>query len=180
MNLIQKTISKIQDFDFNAGKLKDIPNSIIVLTLFMGISALLQFVVDVIIEISMLFKLIPTLPFRIDFFFLTGISALLAWHTVQGIRRKEIDVTQDSTQISWLVEVALFCGDIYLLANIDRSANPIVWTRIPFLVLTFINIVIVTYTIYKLRLFRLNKFTRQIKAVLKWLLFSRQAFKNKD
>jgi hypothetical protein len=179
MDLIQKTIQTIQNFDFNAGKLKNIPNSIIVLTMFMGTSALLQFVADSLIELSMLFNLIPKLPFRIDFFFLTGISALLSWHTLQGIRRKEIDVTQDSTQISWLVEVALFSGDIYFILNSGYINAPIIWIRTPFLILTFINILIVTYTIYKLKLFSLNRFIRQIKAIVRWLLFSSENYRKR-
>jgi hypothetical protein len=165
---LKNFVNNIQSFDFDAGKLKNIPNLVIILSILMSASALLQFFADLVLEILLITGYLPHHPFRIDFLFLTGISALISFHTLQGIRRKEIDVTQDSTQVSLLVEIGLVFGDLYYLLTYTNVTAVTLWMRLPFMILTTINIFIVIYIIYRLKLFILHRVFDQLKALWKW------------
>jgi len=167
--LLKQFLASVQNFDFNAGKLKHIPNSVIALSMFMSANAIAQFFGDLVLEFLMSSGVLLYHPLRIDFLFLTAISALLAFHTLQGLRRKEIDVTQDSTQVSWLVEVALLIGDVYYLLTFPGVTMTTVVMRAPFMIFTAINICIVSYIIFRLKLFRAHRIAQQLEEFWEWL-----------
>ena len=84
--------------------------------------------------------------------FLTTLSALLAIHTLLGVKRTEMDVTTNSLRVNFLVESALVAGDAYALATFD--ADYTLAYRVPFIVLTSINILMIVFTIYRLGLYK--------------------------
>ena len=53
--------------DTNQGRLADVPDKVIAVSLFMAINAIIQAVADIGIEVLALTKVIPSLPFRFEF-----------------------------------------------------------------------------------------------------------------
>jgi len=143
-----------QMFDVDNGKLKDFPNPVIWLVYIMSLSVLLQGVFDVIIKLGGYTPWLVKFPWRMDFLFLTAISVLMGYQTLIGMRRRELDVTRNSVQMGLLVEIALFVGDIYFIIQNRITLPEALPIRLPFIVLTFINILILGYLVYRLSLFK--------------------------
>jgi hypothetical protein len=144
--MTNKTIDKILD-SFNIRHdiemLQPIPNSVIFASAFLSASAVIQFIVDMCIELIAYLNLIPKIPLRIDFISLTTISAFLAYQTLTGLRRRELDVTENSLKLGFLVESALIIGDlVYLYSN---PVQYYISLRIPFLFFTSVNLTLITY-----------------------------------
>mmetsp|Transcript_13383 Transcript_13383/g.15250 ORF Transcript_13383/g.15250 Transcript_13383/m.15250 type:complete len:208 (+) Transcript_13383:260-883(+) len=109
-----------------------------------GWNALFMFLSEVVVEILILTGTMPKVEFRIDFFSLTTISALLGYQTLVGTATKKLDVTRNSLILAFLVEGFLIGGDIdFLLKN--RNDVAVLAVRIPFVVLTLLNFVLVIY-----------------------------------
>jgi len=141
-------------FDVEQGKLQDVPNPVIWLVYIMSVNVLLQGVVDIIIKIGGYTPWIVKFPWRMDFLFLTAISVLMGYQTLIGMRRRELDVTRNSVQIGLLVEVALLVGDAWFIIQnrvILPEALPI---RMPFMIFTLLNIIILSYLVFRLHLFK--------------------------
>jgi hypothetical protein len=144
--MVNKTIDKILDsfnIQHDVETLKPIPNSVIFASAFLSASAVIQFVVDMCIELIAYLKLIPSIPLRIDFISLTTISAFLAYQTLTGLRKRELDVTENSLKLGFIVESALIIGDLVYLNH-----NPVqyyIGLRIPFLFFTMINLMLISY-----------------------------------
>jgi hypothetical protein len=134
----------LQEHEFKRG----IPQTVVAAALIMSMSAILQAFSDIFLESLSLIGVIK-LPFRIDFLSLTLLSALLAYHALKGIVRKEFDVTHDAAQVSVFVEAALIAGDMYLLWN---SPQFLVF-RFPFIILTCMNVALLFYIVIRLKLF---------------------------
>ncbi len=144
--------------DTNQGKFASVPDSVIALSVFMAINAIIQAIADIIIEGLSLFGLIVSMPLRLEFLFLAIISSILGIFTLQGLMRKEIDVTRNSLRLSLMVEIFLVIGDVYFLL-FDESINAtIFWIRFPFMVFTTINIGIVVYIIWRMHIFRRRRY----------------------
>ena len=78
---------------------------------------------------------------------------MLAYHTFKGLRERRLEVARDATQVSFLVEIALIAGDIFMLMNAaDSDFRVLFFTRLPFLILTSINVFIVIYIVSALRI----------------------------
>ncbi len=148
-----RLLNRLPRFNLANYKIRNIPPMVVFLSLFMSLNAMMQAVGDAVLEVAILSGAFVKIPFRIDFISLTTISAILAWHTFRGIQRKEFDVTHDSTQVSLVVELALVVGDVYFITNYFADNPNVLWIRLPFLVLTSINVLIVLYIIFRLRLF---------------------------
>jgi hypothetical protein len=71
---------------------KDIPRSIIMMNLFVGMNALSQCVGDIIIESLMFAGKIPAIEFRVSFVCLTLLSALLGAHAIDDIKDNQLVV----------------------------------------------------------------------------------------
>ena len=146
-----------QIFDVDKGKLKHVPNVVIWLVYIMSMSVLIQGLADVIVKILGYTPFVPALPWRIDFLSLTCISVVMGSQAIRGMRRRELDVTRNSMLIGMLVECALVISDvvfIYSYGSVLPIALPI---RLPFIVLTTINICILLYVSSYLSLFKNNK-----------------------
>ena len=144
--------------DTNQGKFATVPDTVIALSVFMAMSAIIQLVSDIGVEISSAMGWIVYMPLRLEFLFLAVISAVLGIFTLQGLKRKEIDVTRNSLRLSFLVEIFLVTGDVYFLC-FDESVNQTVfWIRFPFLLFTTINIGIVTYIVWRMHIFRRRRY----------------------
>ena len=145
--------------DTEQGKFTEVPDVVIGLSLFMAVSAVIQAIADFILESLSLFEMIPKIPFRLEFLFLTIISAMLGIFTLEGLSRKEIDVTRNSLILSLVVEMFLVISDIWFL--MQHSGNTTLWpevVRIPFLIFTSINVLIVTYISFKMYILNHQKF----------------------
>ncbi|GBG26690.1 Hypothetical Protein FCC1311_029112 [Hondaea fermentalgiana] len=113
-----------------------------------GWNALIMFLSEVVIEILMVAKVMPKIPFRLDFFALTTISALLGYQTLVGVARRELDVTRNSLILAFYVEGFLIVGDIQFL--LEDTYTLLLAVRIPFIVLTFVNFVLVIWMYFEL------------------------------
>jgi hypothetical protein len=145
-------------------KIIDCPPQVYSLSWFMSINCIVQVVADAFLELLVIIGVLNS-QIRLDFLFLASISALLASHTLNGLRRKEMDVTQDSVQVSLLVEISLLASDIFFLANYSGLSLDNVLLRTPFMILTSINIVLLCYMIVRLRLFEFKIFKKLATAV---------------
>jgi hypothetical protein len=144
--------------DTNQGKLAEVPNKVILASLFMAINAIMQAVIDIMIEILALLQLIPSLPFRFEFLSLAVISAILGYFTLIGLRRRELDVTKNSLILSLFVETALVAGDIIFVFIFPTTSMAYFLLRLPFIFFTTINIGIVCYIIWRTHIFRTRKY----------------------
>jgi hypothetical protein len=143
-----------QIFDVNQGKLKDFPKPIIWMVYLMSLNVLLQGIFDVLIKFIGYTPWFVEFPWRMDFLFLTAISVLMGYQTLIGMRRRELDVTKNSVQVGILVEIALIVGDIYFIILHQADLPEALPVRLPFILLTSINVGILFYISRKLRLFR--------------------------
>lgn len=136
------------------GQLKNVPNHIIALTVFLCLSVLFQGIADVVLKILSYSPILPELPWRTDFLFLTAISVLMGYRTFTGMRRKKFDVTRNSIELGFLVEVALVIGDSEFIYKNLADLPHVLPMRLPFIILTMINIAILLYTYQVLELRR--------------------------
>jgi hypothetical protein len=135
----------VAPIDTEAGRLTNIPDSLIRRTIFMSANAILQAFADVILEAVILLGLVTfKIPFRLEFLFLTLISTVIAYLTLKGIRAGDLDVTRNTLLLGLIVETSLVIGDLYLLFNIDEYFWTVLIVRIPFMVLTSANIYIIS------------------------------------
>lgn len=157
--IVKKLIKLTQRIvDTNQGKFATVPDSVIALSVFMAINAIIQAVADVVIEALSMAQLIVSMPLRLEFLFLAIISSILGIFTLNGLKRKEIDVTRNSLRLSFLVEVFLVVGDVYFLL-FDESVNMTVfWIRFPFMLFTTINVGIVSYIVWRMHVFRRRRY----------------------
>lgn len=144
-------------FDVDEGKLGEFPNTVIWLVYLMSLSVLMQGIFDVLIKLGGYTPWVVMFPWRMDFLFLTAVSVLMGYQTLIGMRRRELDVTRNSVQIGLLVEIALFVGDIWFVIENRELIPAALPIRLPFIVLTFINILILAYLVYRLNLFKDRK-----------------------
>lgn len=128
------------------------PNHILWLTVFLCGSVLLQGIMDVVLKLLSYGPVLPALPWRTDFLFLTAISVLMGYRTLTGLHRRKFDVTRNSIELGLLVEVALIVGDTeFMYKNMDIIPY-VVAMRTPFVFLTAVNVIILLYTYHALKL----------------------------
>lgn len=144
--------------DTNQGRLAEVPDKVIAVSLFMAINAIIQAVADISIEILATAKLIPALPFRFEFLCLAIISAILGYFTLMGLRRRELDVTKNSLILSLFVETVLVAGDLIYVFIFPKASTGYFLLRLPFIAITTLNIFIVIYIIWRTHIFRTRKY----------------------
>jgi len=145
-NIIKNLSSPI---DEEAGALINISNFQIRLSIFMSANAILQAILDLVVEGLMFVDLTSfKIPFRLEFLFITLISTLIAYLTLKGLREGNLDVTKNNLFIGLVVESSLVLGDVYLLLNTHKDFWPIFFFRLFFIVLTFANILIISYLLH--------------------------------
>jgi hypothetical protein len=144
--------------DTNQGRLAEVPDKVIAVSLFMAINAIIQAVADISIEILSMAQLIPSLPFRFEFLCLAIISAILGQFTLMGLRRRELDVTKNSLTLSLFVEIALLAGDLIFVFVTPGASTGYFLLRLPFMIFTAINVFIVLYIIWRTHIFRTRKY----------------------
>lgn len=143
-------------------RIANIPNYIIGMAVFMSASALIQAVGDLIIEWLMFTEIISfKIELRLEFLFLTLISAFIAYLTLRGMREGNLDVTKNTLSIGLAVESALVLGDIYLLSQVSEEFVSTAITRGPFIFLTSINIVIISFILLRNFLIRRDRHNYQ-------------------
>jgi hypothetical protein len=136
--------------DTEAGRLGGIPNFVLGFSVFMSANALLQAIGDIVLEIAILGEFVAfKIPFRFEFLFLTLLSALIAWLTLQGMKEGDLDLTQSTMTIGLTVESALILGDIFLLFTTEYDVLTTLLVRLPFMVLTSSNIAILSYILIR-------------------------------
>lgn len=147
----------------DAGQLKPVPNIVLSLTVFLSVNVLLQGIADVLLKFLSYTPILPSLPWRTDFLFLTAISVLMGYRTLTGMRQRKFDVTRNSIELGFLVETALVVGDTeFVLANLDHIPSVLVM-RLPFIVLTIVNIGILAYSYHVLKLTRWPHLKRSMR-----------------
>jgi hypothetical protein len=134
------------------GTLRDVPDHILSLTVFLCLSVLLQGVADVVLKVISYTPVLTALPWRTDFLFLTAISVLMGYRTLQGMRMREFDVTRNSIELGVLVEISLVVGDTQFILQHLKDIPEVIPMRLPFIILTIINIFILLYSYRTLKL----------------------------
>jgi hypothetical protein len=141
-------------FEVERGQLKHIPNFVIFLIYVLCLSVLFQAALDFVIEGLMLLGFIEKIPLRVDFIFLTIISTVMGVQTLKGMTRRKLDVTRNSILIGIVVETALIVGDLILIFERSSELAILPHIRLPFLMLTFMNLGILLFVGKKLKVFR--------------------------
>ena len=152
---------RLCNIDCNSDQLKVVPNSVIIASTFLSISAVGQWALDLTCELLAQLDILPEIPFRINFITLTFLSALLAWQTFRSLQHNELVITNSALQVAFLVETGLVLGDIHFLTrNLDNVF--LIFFRMPFVTLTIINIALVLYIYFRLRFFKAKAPERQV------------------
>lgn len=133
--------------------IEEVPLGAIYSTIVISWNAVVMLVTEVIIEVLIVVELYPKIPFRISFLFLTFLSGLLGAQTLVAVNRKEFDTSHNALQVALLVEISLIAGDIEFLAGKGKKYPAALPTRVPFMILTMVNVCLVVYLYIKLRLY---------------------------
>lgn len=147
--IIEKLKSVIRT---NEGQLRRVPNRTLILALFVSVNVLLQGIADVALKLASYSALLPTMPWRTDFLFLTAVSVLMGYRSFQGMLHQKFDVTRNSLELGLLVEVGLVFGDIAFIQDHLVDIPQVLPMRLPFIALTTLNIFILLYNYQTLRL----------------------------
>lgn len=134
------------------GELRPVPNHILFLTVFLCLNVLLQGLADIALKLLSYTDILEPLPWRTDFLFLTAVSVLMGYRTITGMHRRKFDVTRNSIELGLLTEVGLVVGDCEFIWKNLLEIPHVFAMRMPFIVLTSINIVILLYTYHALKL----------------------------
>lgn len=147
---IQKTLKRI--LHTNEGQLRRVPNRTLILAFFVSINVLLQGIADVVLKLVSYSSILPPLPWRTDFLFLTAVSVLMGYRSFQGMLHQKFDVTKNSIELGVLVEVGLVVGDIIFIRQHLVDIPHVLPMRLPFVALTTLNIFILLYNYQTLNL----------------------------
>jgi hypothetical protein len=150
---IGKYTRQIVHIDPNAGKLKYCPDVVIWLSFFQSISSLAQAIADILLETLSFFNLIIKIPLRLEFLMLTIIAAMLGRFALSGLRQREIDISKNAILLGIVVEMSLIIGDLYFIFFSSESPLELDLIRLPFVLLTTLNVLILVYISLKIRLF---------------------------
>lgn len=119
------------------------------LSIFMGVNACIQFILDLILEAL---HLIPT---RINHLSLTFLNAFISYKTLSAIHKKKFGFLHEDCQILWVLEVCLIFGDVWYMICDDFSLT-FLYVRLLFLVFSILNLAGVSYIILKYKLWSLS------------------------
>lgn len=136
----------------NEGQLRRVPNRTLALTFFLSVNVLLQGIADVVLKLVSYSEVLPPLPWRTDFLFLTAVSVLMGYRSFTGMLHQKFDVTRNSIELGMLVEVGLVVGDILFVQEHLLDMPYVLPMRLPFIVLTCLNIFILFYNYQTLNL----------------------------
>ncbi len=157
-----------------------VPFVAVVATYFVCISALLQGVSDFGLKFIYFSGVSPTINVSLEFAFLTLISMLMSLQSVNSMKKQRIELTKNSLEMSFLTELALFLSDFfYVIFSFEFSFAVLV--RMPFALFTIINVCVVIYICYSLKIdiFSTSKIYKEIKEDISMLksYLSRPKFK---
>lgn len=147
---IQSTLKKYLHTD--EGQLRRVPNHVLALAFFLSINVLLQGIADIALKLISYSSILPPLPWRTDFLFLTAVSVLMGYRSFTGMLHQKFDVTRNSIELGILVEIGLVVGDILFIHNHIVEMPHVLPMRLPFIVLTNLNILILLYNYQTLNL----------------------------
>ncbi|GBG66643.1 hypothetical protein CBR_g66779 [Chara braunii] len=123
------------------------------LAIFMTMSCLCMAIADVLLEVLRIKGQFDHLKDdnRREFLILNLLSALVAYHSLLGIRQCKFDAAKNALQVAWLVDVALLVGDVaFIVKNTKPDATIARLELYLFGGLTFINFLIATYLYIRL------------------------------
>ena len=138
--------------DTNQGQLRRVPNHVLAITVFLCFSVLLQGIADVVLKLLSYTAVLPILPWRTDFLFMTAVSVLIGYNTLMGMHRRRYDVTRNAIELGLLVEIGLIVGDVVFINQNIMDIPHVLPILLPFIVLTSINILILLYVHHVLNL----------------------------
>lgn len=115
----------------------------------MSINALIQFILDLILEIL---HLIPT---RVNHLSLTVLNAFVSWKTLSAIQKKKFRFVHEDVQTLFILEICLIVGDLYYFFYDDFNIYFLL-VRLFFLICSTFNLFVVIYIIWKHGLWHLS------------------------
>jgi hypothetical protein len=136
----------------NEGQLRRVPNHVLALALFFCVNVLLQGIADIVLKLVSYTETLPPLPWRTDFLFLTAISVLMGYQSLKGMLHEKFDVTRNSIELGLLVEIGLIVGDTIFIRQHMVDMPHVLSMRLPFIILTSINILVLLYNYHVLNL----------------------------
>mmetsp|Transcript_18402 Transcript_18402/g.27717 ORF Transcript_18402/g.27717 Transcript_18402/m.27717 type:complete len:420 (-) Transcript_18402:406-1665(-) len=145
----------------------EVPIGAIYATICLSWNSVIMLITEVVIEILIVVGLYPKLPLRIAFLFLTLLSGVLGAQTLVAVRRKEFDTSQNALQIGLIVELALIIGDLEFLLSKYRTKYPAsLPTRLPFMILTTVNVILIGFLYTRLKLYE-QRTTHQLPELVR-------------
>ena len=135
-------VSLTRIIETNEGQLRRVPNHVLALVVFLCINVLLQGIADVGLKVASYSDVLPRLPWRTDFLFLTAVSVLMGYRTFMGMRHRKFDVTRNSIELGLLVETGLVIGDIVFIQSHITELPFLLTIRLQFIIFTSFNIFI--------------------------------------
>jgi len=108
-------------------------------------NCILMAVAEAVLESLIITGMTPKVPFRLEFVFLTMLSAIVGWQAIWGILRDSPDLTKNSLVCSLLLEVSLISSDLefFFRTEVQDVIDFVLQMRIPFVVVTSINAVLI-------------------------------------
>lgn len=128
--------------------MKNLSHNHRVLIKVMSYSALIQAVSDINLELLSAIGVIDAFPFRFSFLILTIISALMAMETLHDLMPFNLLWNRRAVINTGIVELGLVLSDVYFVLT-HLYSHPLWWLRLPFMMFTTFNVIIIFYTGWK-------------------------------
>lgn len=123
------------------------------LLIYQSSSSILQFFADITIEILVLVGVLPYVKFRMAYTFLAFITGFTSFKTLDSIRKNDFGLVHEDIQVTFICELSLIATDFWFVFGLNHLN--FIFIRLPFIVLTFINLFIISFIMIKYRLFSL-------------------------
>lgn len=134
-------------------KYRQIHPSNILFLYIISINVLFQGIVDIVLKVAGYTSFFVTFPWRVDFLFLTAVSVLLGWQAISNMKRGYLDLTKNALILSFLVEIGLVISDVTFVIKNLAILPYVTEIRIPFVILTLFNIVLLLMILKNLKLY---------------------------
>lgn len=113
-------------------------------------SSIFQFFADVLIEVLVLTGTLPSVEYRFAYTLLAFITAFTSFKTWDAIRRDRFGLVHEDIQITLLCELSLITTDFWFVYGLHNE--DFLYIRLPFIVLTAINLFIIIHIMMKYNL----------------------------
>ena len=118
-----------------------------------AISSILQFIADIVIEVLVIENYLPDSDFRMSYTLLAFLAAFTSFKTLDAIRQDEFGLVHEDIQITLITELSLIGADFWFIYGLEKFNY--LYIRLPFIILTCINVSILIWITTKHKLWSL-------------------------